>query len=505
MMAAAGVEKLRLKFPGAKELLFKDVSLTLEQGQKILLLGPSGCGKSTLLQVLSGLIPRSVEIPLKYERINIPESWGYVFQDPDTQFCMPFVDEEMAFVLENMRIPRERMNGVMTALLHKVGLRFDDPHIPISTLSQGMKQRLAIASVMALEPEVLFLDEPTALLDPQGTKQVWSTIKEIGRDKTVVIVEHKIDEIIDFVDRVIIFNDQAEMIADGEAAAVFRDNKALLDDFGIWYPGVWDDYVQNGKYAPFPAPSAETYGLGGRGGPLIRLNGFTGFRGKEARIAADRCQAAAGEWIAVVGENGAGKSTLLQALMQLIPTGGEYVLGGRPVRRFEDVSGMLGYVFQNPEFQFVTNSVYEEIAYTLRVGRGSDPPDAASLDRQVGEQLGLFGLEGHEKQHPFQLSLGQKRRLSVAAAIVRGQQAVLLDEPTFGQDAKNTFAVLEKLEGLRRQGTAVIMVTHDMDIVRHFSTRVWHVERGRLVADTDPAAFLQSNEGSLKQGVAVHL
>jgi energy-coupling factor transport system ATP-binding protein len=239
--------------------------------------------------------------------------------------------------------------------------------------------------------------------------------------------------------------------------------------------------------------------------PLIRLNGFTGYYGKQAKIEADRCQAGAGEWIAVVGENGAGKSTLLKAMMQLIPTRGEYVLGGRPVKRFEDVSGMLGYVFQNPEFQFVTNSVYEEIAYTLRVGPGSDSLDAAALHRQVQEQLVLFGLEGHENQHPFQLSLGQKRRLSVAAAIVRGQKAVLLDEPTFGQDAKNTFAVLEKLEDWRRMGTTIIMVTHDMDIVRHFSTRVWRIERGRLVADTDPDDFLQANEGSLKQGVAVHL
>src|SRR5690606_35856492 len=137
------------------------------------------------------------------------------FQDPDTQFCMPYVDEEIAFVLENLHTPREQMQEKITYFLEHVGLHLDDIHTPIQNLSGGMKQRLAIASVLALEPEVLFLDEPTAMLDPKGTKEVWEAIKQTSLNKTMIIVEHKIDHVLELVDRIILFNESGEIIADG--------------------------------------------------------------------------------------------------------------------------------------------------------------------------------------------------------------------------------------------------------------------------------------------------
>ncbi len=148
MNRIAFVNNLRLKFPGEESLLFRDLSLSLYQGEKVLFLGPSGCGKSTLLQVLSGLIPQAVEVPIKAEEIQVPDSWGFVFQDPDTQFCMPYVDEEMAFVLENLQVPREQMPEKIVHYLNMVGLHFEEIHRSIQTLSQGMKQRLALASIL---------------------------------------------------------------------------------------------------------------------------------------------------------------------------------------------------------------------------------------------------------------------------------------------------------------------------------------------------------------------
>ena len=196
------VTKLRLKYPGVDApLIFQGVSFSIEPGEKVLLLGPSGCGKSTLLQVLSGIVPDMIELPLKTDEIRRPSRWGYVFQDPDTQFCMPYIDEEIAFVLENQEVPRAEMPSRIRHYLNLVGFHVPDAHTLISTLSQGMKQRLAIASVLALEPEVLFLDEPTALLDEEGTKQVWDTIRTISGDKTLLIVEHKISGILDLLDR----------------------------------------------------------------------------------------------------------------------------------------------------------------------------------------------------------------------------------------------------------------------------------------------------------------
>ncbi|WP_025849783.1 ABC transporter ATP-binding protein [Paenibacillus ehimensis] len=476
----AHVSGLRLKFPGSPSLLFDGLSFGADAGQKVLLLGPSGCGKSTLLQVLSGLIPHAVDVPVKYDSIGIPPSWGYLFQDPDAQFCMPYADEEIAFVLENLQVPREQMDRRIRSCLEQVGLRLEELHTPIAALSGGMKQRLAIASLLALEPDVWFLDEPTSLLDPEGTTEVWETVKRVTRDKTVLIVEHKIDEIVDFVDRVVLFDTQARILADGEPGAVFGSHKRELQEYGIWYPGVWDDYDRRNAAARReriePAATKE---------PLLRLDRFAGYYGPAKKIEAAAAELDAGDWIAVVGENGAGKSTLLQSLMQLLRTEGHYELGGRTVREFDDVADMAAYVFQNPEMQFVAHTVYDEVAFNFR--RDGEPEPAVRTKTE--ELLAWFGLGGHRGLHPYQLSLGQKRRLSVAAATVKAQRLLLLDEPTFGQDAANTFALLEKLEAWRREGTAIVMVTHDPDIVSRFATRVWEVRQGVLAADLSPAAY----------------
>jgi energy-coupling factor transporter ATP-binding protein EcfA2 len=403
-------------------------------------------------------------------------------------------------------------------------------------MSQGMKQRLAIASVLALEPDVLFLDEPTALLDPEGTAQVWETIKQVGQGRTLVIVEHKIDEIVDFVDRVVLFNQDGEVLADDIPSRVFAEHKAELQQFGIWYPGVWADYTASPGYTAIHSRREEPAALGAEaepghaaaarlvrearrggekrdayacayaeGGPdLLSLRDFTGFHGRgsarEPKIGIAAADVAAGEWIAVVGPNGAGKSTLLQSIMQLIPTDGGYEFLGRRVKSFKDVAEGAAYVFQNPEMQFVTNSVYDEAAFGFRMD------GAAAAEQLTDELLAEFKLQAQRSQHPFQLSLGQKRRLSVATAMSKRRPLVLLDEPTFGQDAANTFAILEKLESWRRQGVSIIMVTHDMEIVRYFATRVWLIEQGKLALDTAPETFLgttasvASREGVLHAG-----
>lgn len=489
MDSIANVNNLRLKFPGIESLLFKDFSLSINKGEKVLILGPSGSGKSTLLQVLTGLIPGSVEVPMKVEDIEVPEFWGFLFQDPDSQFCMPYIDEEIAFVLENLQIPREKMQGFIEYYLNQVGLNFDDIHTKIQTLSGGMKQRLAIASVLALEADVLFLDEPTAMLDPKGTEDVWKTLKEVGQEKTLVIVEHKIDHVVDFVDRVILLSDQGEIIADGSKEEVFQQYKHVLVEQGIWYPGVWEDYIFS-RQQQTAAVSID------RAQPALSLSAFSGYIGRSKKIAVDQSDVFPGEWLAVLGNNGAGKSTLLHGLMDLIKTKGSYNIFGRDLKKVKKISDDLAFVFQNPEFQFVTNSVYDEIAYTLQLEKWNTD----EITSRVEELLSAYNLRKHEQNHPYQLSMGQKRRLSVAAATVKRQPILLLDEPTFGQDAINTFAVLEQIEDLRLQGAAVIMVTHDLNIVEHFATRVWCIDHGELINDCQPSDYIKRVSTVKQQG-----
>ncbi|MDC3418056.1 ABC transporter ATP-binding protein [Aquibacillus salsiterrae] len=484
MKEITGVEDLRLKFPGTDSLLLKDFSISIKKGEKVLLLGPSGSGKSTLLQVLTGLIPNSVEVPMKAKRVNIPKSWGFLFQDPDTQFCMPYVDEEIAFVLENLAIARDEMRHYITDYLKQVGLQFEDIHTPIQSLSGGMKQRLAIASVLALEADVLFLDEPTAMLDPTGTLEVWETVKKIGENKTLVIVEHKIEQVIDFIDRIILLNDDGVIVADGTKKEIFSDYKHVLVEQGIWYPGVWEDYLRN-RSSPNETNAKK---------PIVTLKEFDVYRGKEKKVHIKDLTVNQGEWITVLGENGAGKSTWLLGLMNLLKTKGCYQIDNQDARRLSKLTDYFAFVFQNPEFQFVTNSVFDEIAYTLRLQNWSED----QIVRKVETLLARFHLQPYAKQHPYHLSMGQKRRLSVAAATVMEQPVLLLDEPTFGQDARNTFAILEQLQQMRNKGTTIIMITHDCHIVKHFATRVLYINDGRLTLDCLPLQYMEEKQQSLE-------
>nr|WP_325167457.1 ABC transporter ATP-binding protein [Lederbergia citri] len=472
-----GVSNLRLKFPGEPSLIFKDLSFTVLKGEKVLLLGPSGCGKSTLLQVLSGIVPNSIEVPLKHDSIQLPESWGFVFQDPDTQFCMPYVDEELAFVLENLNIPREQMDEMIKDALVRVGLGSLDVHTPIQDLSQGMKQRLALASVLLLQPDVLFLDEPSALLDPEGTVQIWDSVKEVAGDKTVVIVEHKIDQIADWVDRVVLFNHIGEILADGLPSVIFEKHREELIQYGIWYPEVWQDYLASEKYKN-TEENRKKENLSTS--QIIKLQDFKGYRGKTEKLNIPRAEIRRGSWVAIIGENGAGKSTFLLSLMQLLRSSGVYEVNGKQIdidKKKKTPPTGLSLVFQNPELQFVTNSVFDEIAFSYTV---SGLPDS-EIRGKVMDLLDTFQIHVNEDRHPFQLSIGQKRRLSVATAFAQGSEVLLLDEPTFGQDARNTFIMLEQLEELRKNGTTIIMVTHDMMIAEQFATEVWTIDKGKLI------------------------
>ncbi|WP_242968508.1 ATP-binding cassette domain-containing protein [Sulfobacillus sp. hq2] len=477
---------LSVRYEG--RLALDHVDFTLYKGQSVLVIGPSGSGKSTLAMVVAGLIPDSVEALVTGRVERAPEleasgRIGYIFQDPESQFCQLTAGQEIAFGLENQSVPREEMDGCIRDALSRAHLAVA-PDAYNLTLSGGMKQKLAIASALAQNPDVLIFDEPTANLDPQGTAEVFHEIRRLhGSGRTLMVIEHKFLAFMDLLPQVILIGREGTIRAQGPTREVIARE--------------WPWMVQEGMVPPW---WTDAHGAWGQPHTLQALaqarrsskepdgrDQETLFAARQLRYAYGKRKASrevlhgldfeihAGEKVVIVGPNGSGKSTLLALLAGLTkPSGGE--LDRPQPTEMMPVPVVLG--FQNPEHQFV----YERVVDELADGYVEDetPP-------QVGALLQQFGLDGYERHSPFALSQGQKRRLAVAVMLKDDHLAYVLDEPTFGQDARTQEAIVNQLETLHQQGRTVIITTHDMELVARYASRVFVLMEGKIVFDGAPA------------------
>ncbi|MFC3900604.1 ABC transporter ATP-binding protein [Aliicoccus persicus] len=456
------IENLRLKYPDAKEKIFDDLSIKIEQNEKILLVGPSGSGKSTLLNVMGKLIPKVIDIPMKHEVLETAENGAFVFQDPDSQFTMPTIAEELAFILENRNVPRDDMDEQFEAVLQTVGLNVD-LNMRIHQLSGGMKQKLAIASTLLQQADTLFLDEPTSMLDAQSARHLWDTIVNVWQDKTVIIVEHRVEFIWDIVDRIVMMNHNGEIIYIGTPEETLNKHINLLDEFGIWHPRSWEKAPVFNKIKE----QDET---------VLTLEDMAVTRGKKQIVHIDKLNINKGEWITLEGENGSGKTSILLSLMKLIKHEGAVYYKDKFIKKTKDYKGKVFPVFQNPELQFMTNNVLNEVSINFE--RTHEELEA----KQIGlELLERFGLEHLKDLHPLEISVGQKRRLSVTTAITQTPEVILFDEPTFGLDRNNTFKLLELFDELVRSGITIIMITHDEEIKKRYPSRRLLIDNKSLI------------------------
>jgi len=450
------------------------LDLTIEPGERVLLLGRSGAGKSTLIQALAGVLGGDEEGDATGELLidgHPPQSArgeaGLVLQDPDSQVVLARVGDDVAFACENLGVPRDEIWRRVPAALAEVGLDLPLDH-PTSQLSGGQKQRLALAGVVAMRPRLLLLDEPTANLDPAGVVEVRDavagTLQTSGA--TLVVIEHRVSVWLDVVDRVIVLDPAGGLLADGSPRDVLTSAGAQLAAAGVWVPG-------------FP-PARPLRGARTAGEPLLAATGLAVGRTEFARrrptvvSSGIDVELAAGESLAIVGENGAGKSTLALTLAGLLaPAGGTLEalpglargLGSLPYRwRSKQLLTRTGMVFQDPEHQFLTGSVRAE----LEVGPRALGED---LDR-VDELLERLHLGHLANANPFTLSGGEKRRLSVATALATRPQVLLLDEPTFGQDSLTWQELVALLAELVDAGTALVSVTHDREFVDTLADRI---------------------------------
>lgn len=525
------VKDVTISYPDETAAIIDNISFELHEGSSLLIAGASGCGKSTLAAAIAGLIPEAIEATLsgtiKYGDIDLhaldksqnPRPVGIVFQDPDAQFCMLTVEEEVAFSLENIHYNQLDMDEKISDVLALVGLS-DYRHYRIDRLSGGYRQRLALACVLSQSPEILILDEPTANLDPLATQDFFKLLENLQKNQkqTFILIEHKLEHPAQYIEKTMVLNEGKIEIFEN-TRVVFEQQSGLLDSLGVWEPyaaeigqrclkmmvplsffplslaelkstlnasskshqRLKDSLSQDIKNFPSEI-NDEVYGLknvsfsyknGQRYVPI--LNKLTWSIPK-------------GSFTAIVGANGAGKSTLGRMLLGLLkPTKGKISLQNKDLKDYNrrQITRKVGLVFQNPEHQFIADNVWNEVAYTFKLmGK-----DEETTTREVRELLEEFHLLQYASQNPFSLSQGEKRRLSVAAMLSTGQDVLVLDELSFGQDKKNTYRLMNLVLERQKKGCTIIIITHDMRLVSEYATHVAVLHEGHFAFTGDVETF----------------
>ena len=481
---------------GRKNAALSDVDLDIAPGERVLVLGPSGSGKSTLMGGLAGLLGGAEEGEatgtLTVDGVAPAEARGRVgllMQDPEAQVVLARVGDDVAFGMENLGVAREEIWPRVENSLEAVGLSVPLDH-STTELSGGQKQRLALASILAMGPGLLLLDEPTANLDPSGVAEVRAAVEKVVErtGATVVVVEHRVDVWASLVDRVIVVADGA-IAADGPLDEVLAQQGDAMRERGIWLPG--DDVAAEVGPAPEVPPASS------EAAPIARVTDLTiGYDASAPVRSGIDLTIERGVSTCIVGANGAGKSTFALTLAGLLPPlegtveveTSDGTAGDPHEWSSKQLLGRMSMVFQEPEYQFLAATVAEELAIGPRAAGMTDEEIAPLVD----EHLEALGLTKLARANPMTLSGGEKRRLSVATALISAPELLILDEPTFGQDRGTWLGLVRLLRAALERGVTLVSITHDPAFVAAMGQRVVDLgqvgTRGATPADpTDEA------------------
>ncbi len=504
--------------------VLSNINLEIKEGEKILIVGPSGCGKSTLGLIIAALIPEHVYGKFAggaYYRPDIAQKVGIVFQDPESQFVTFRVIDEVAFGPENLGFKPSKIMKVVRKSLEFVNMLHKKYDL-ISELSGGEKQRIALASVVAMEPELVILDEPTAMLDPAATEHFLSYIPKLN-SKGLVIIEHKIDSLLEAIDRVIAMSPNGTIAFSGTVSEVFVGHFDELIANGTSVPRViliLKEFEKRGllelassQFIPSPRSIIRKLVTTGIADKIARIEWnfevqkrssdndiilrakdlvYTYPNGMRAVNNAS-IEIKEGEIVAVVGRNGSGKTTLMDLIAGIkTPDSGEIEFLGKRIEEYppDEFFSMVGYVFQNPEHQFVMPTVFDEIAFEFRK-LGLSEKEVRYRTMELLERL-LLADKAHK--NPFRLSQGEKRRLSLGTALVGNRKLLILDEPTFGQDRRAALNLIQLGKELSAQGTAMLIVTHDVDVAFEECNRIVVMSMGEIIWDGMPHELVSKDD-----------
>jgi len=493
----------------------RGLDLRIEAGERVMLLGPSGAGKSSLLAGLAGLLD-PVEsggdeegellldgVPARQARVQGVRAGqpltGLLLQDPQAQTVLARCGDDVAFGLENHAVPADQIWPRVEQALREVGFPYGIEH-PTAALSGGERQRLALAGVLALRPGLLLLDEPTAMLDPDGADLVRESVAAVlaVTGAGCLLVEHRVAPWLAMIDRVVVLEPGGGVHADGPPEVVFAKQSEALAAAGVWVPGVRIGRTRpasrvqasNGGTSDPRRQDAGTLDAGTQREQLLTAAGLAARRpGQVESVVQDLdFTVQAGRALCVTGPNGVGKSTLALTVGGLVaPAAGtlhagqslDAGAGPDPITwRAGELVSRIGTVFQEPQHQFVASTVAAELAVGPARVRGRHRPDPQQVAARTDELLERLRLTHLSRANPFTLSGGEQRRLSVATVLATAPRVLVLDEPTFGQDARTWVELTALLAELLAEGAAIMVATHDQELVDELG----HPDLGEVLA-----------------------
>ncbi len=478
---AISIRDLSFCFPDRSLPALRNISFEVAEGEFVVITGSSGSGKSALALAMAGYIPHVVEGTMtgevrvcgacttEFALCDLAVAISLCQQDPEAQMCTFTVDDEVRFGPENLALPvaevlrREEESLAAIDCLHLKGRK-------TVGLSGGEKQRVALASMLAMNPRVLILDEPTSNLDPEAAHEVLLAVEKLRQSRkiTLVIIEHRLSPLLRLADRLIVMA-QGEIRLAGKPDEVYRQYVARLHD-------------ECGVIAQPPTPDTETSAEG----PIVLDVRDLRFKRREVEVLHGvSLKVRRGEFIGIIGANGSGKTTFLECLAGLNqPDSGDIEVRGVNTRgvKVSTIARDIGFVFQNPNHQIFENTVGAEVSFASG-NFGLDPEITARTAHRV---LSEFDLKSYEEFHPLRLSHGEKRRLNLCSVLPHGPGIIMLDEPFIGQDPLNAAKIMAAALRLKHEGYTVLIVSHDIDMVFRYCTRILLFDAGRVLIDDVP-------------------